>query len=99
MHLVREVDVQGAAIDQELPRARHYPHPGDGLLAAAGAACVTGHHRLARPWLGCGAPRLPGLGGGLPRVLSRLLDLVPSARLRRDTWVSNGVFPLLPDPL
>src|SRR6266699_1315322 len=45
VHLVREVHVERPAIDQPLARAREDADPGDGLLAAAGARRVTGHHR------------------------------------------------------
>src|SRR5215813_5547151 len=74
MHLVREVGVQCAAVDQELPGTRHHPHPGDCLLAAAGAECVTCDHRPARRGLDRGANRLAGLGGVLRDVLGVVVD-------------------------
>src|SRR5260370_19157886 len=99
MHLVREVHVHGAAIDQELPGAWHYAPPGNGLLAAAGAECVTGHHRPARRGLGRGACRFAGLGGVLREVLGVVVDLIARAGLRRDSGLSHSVFLVLPDRL
>src|SRR5690349_9758680 len=48
VHLVGEVHVERTAVDQPLARARHDADPGDGLLAAAGAPRVAGHHRAPR---------------------------------------------------
>src|SRR5262245_36786880 len=81
MHLVRAVPVQGAAVDQELPGTRHHSHPGDCLLAAAGAECMACDHRPARRGLGRGASRLAGLGGVLREVLGVVVDLIASAGL------------------
>src|SRR5262245_8124089 len=79
MHLVREVHVQVAAVDQELPVPRHDAHPGDGLLAAAGAEFVTRDHRPARRRLGRGASRLARLGRVLREVIGVVVDLIASA--------------------
>src|SRR6185437_11678769 len=64
VNLVREVGLKRAAVDLPLARARHDPHAGDGLLAAAQAAGVPGDHRTA-----CRALRatLRRLGGVLRR--------------------------------
>src|SRR6266568_3097492 len=97
VHLVREVDVHGPAVDQPLPGPRHHPHPGDRLLAAAGAKRVPGHDRPTRRGLARGARRLTGLGGVLRHVLGGLVDLVASAGVRRDSGLSHGVFLVLPD--
>src|SRR5690348_18504610 len=48
VHLVGEVHIERTAVDQPLARARHDADPGDGLLAAAGASRVAGHHRTPR---------------------------------------------------
>ena len=56
VHLVREVGLQGAAVQVELAGAGHQAHPHHGLLAAAdGLDGAVDDDRLARSRLG--APR------------------------------------------
>src|SRR6266571_2164251 len=47
VHLVREVVLQRPVVDPPLPGPGQDTNPRDGLLAAAGAHRVAGHHRLA----------------------------------------------------
>src|SRR5215467_1047044 len=48
VHLVREELLQRPVVDQPLPGARRDTDPRDGLLAAAGAHRLAGHHRPCR---------------------------------------------------
>src|SRR5215471_1757289 len=87
VHLVREVGVERPAVDGPLSGARHDPHPGNGLLAAAGARRVAGDHRPAR-----GPGRggvLRGLGGVFRRSVLSVETVVGGVLLfdvRRLVW-------------
>src|SRR5216683_273865 len=48
VNLVREIAIEGAAVDLPLPRARHDADPRDRFLAAASTRGVAGEDRLAR---------------------------------------------------
>jgi hypothetical protein len=68
VELVREVGVQGAAVDRPLAGAGHQAHPRHGLLAAAGGGRGGDRRR---------AGRRVGAGGALGGVSdARLVDLV-----------------------
>src|SRR5580693_31224 len=85
VHLVREVHVERAAVDQPLAGPGHDADPGDGLLAAAGAVRVPGYHRASYD----GPPRrvLSGLGGVLRR---RVRAVLVGREVRRFRVVLDG---------
>src|SRR5690606_18428005 len=84
--LVREVLVQGPAVDLPLAGAGDDAHPGDGLLAAAGAGGGAGRDGLAQVALARGLGRLGAVLGRHVLVRVELLDARLGGLVHGSPW-------------